>query len=138
MRKAVRISAIKSARSYTFIEAAKLLNVSVDSLRNWVRGGLPVLKTERPFLIIGKDLKDWLTARNEKRRVALGPHQFFCLRCKKAQTPYGGMVDCLAQTSQTWRLMAICVCCGGGMNRIVSVRDLPEMQRIFDVQINER
>jgi hypothetical protein len=44
---------IKTLRSYTIDEAARLLRIHRNSVRYWIKGGLPVLADRRPHLILG-------------------------------------------------------------------------------------
>jgi hypothetical protein len=134
LAKATRTNRIKSARTYTVPEAAMALAVSVQSVRNWIRTGLPALRTERPTLIRGVDLKDWLRDRARKNRKPLALHEFQCLTCKSPQMPYGGMVDCREQTAHSLILSALCPSCGRTMYRIAAHRQLHDFQQIFDVQ----
>ncbi len=79
MSKRTPIRSIKSARSYTIAEVARLRGVSLNSVRNWVRAGLPVLRAERPYLIQGAQLKAWLIDRAEARKLRLNPRR--CCAC---------------------------------------------------------
>lgn len=137
MAKAHNIHAVKSARVYTLPEAAKASGVSVGTLRNWVRAGLPILKAEKPYLVSGQVLKDWVKNRDRKARRKLLLHEMLCMRCKAASVPAGSMVDCIPQTSRTMRLTALCPHCGGAMHRMISTRQLPEFARLFDVAQRE-
>jgi hypothetical protein len=126
---------IKSARCYTVPELAAVVGASVHGVRNWVRAGLPALRKERPTLIRGKDAKIWLQARQAKKQTKLLFHEFLCLRCKSAKSPFGGMADCHEQTTHTLRLTALCPGCGKAMHRIIARHHLADFQQIFDVQI---
>jgi len=96
---------------------------------------LPAFCAERPTLVRGKDAKDWLLARVAKKKISLLPHEFLCMRCKSAQSPFGGMADCREQTTHTLRLSALCPGCGQTMHRIIARRQFVDFQQIFDVQI---
>ena len=125
--------AIKAARTYTMLEGADALGVSVGTVRGWIRQGLPLMKTQRPYLILGDALRHFLEQRRGKAKVTLGADQLYCLICKQAQTPLGMMVDCLPQTAKTARLVGLCAVCSGTCNRMVSRADLPRYNAIFDV-----
>ena len=128
------VQAIKSARCYTMAEAAACLGVSLNTIRNYEKGGLPVLRAERPFLIQGAQLKAWLAARGQRMKQPLKPEQMLCLRCKTPQTPLGGMVDCTALSSAKLQLMGLCPSCGCVMHRVASHRQLPDFVRFFDIK----
>jgi excisionase family DNA binding protein len=123
--------ALRAARSYTFEEAATALGVSKGTIRNWVNTGLPAMKAQRPYLILGEALKDYLQARAAKRKAALQPSELYCLSCKASRTPMGMMVDCIPQTATTARLMGLCEACGGTCNRMISRTKIDLFREIF-------
>ena len=125
--------AIKAARSYTIQEGADALGVTVGAVRGWIRLGLPVMKAQRPFLILGSNFRQFLEDRRSNGKAPLGPDQLYCLTCKQGQSPLGMMVDCLPQTSKTARLVGLCGVCGGTCNRMISRSNLGRLGGIFDV-----
>lgn len=122
---------IRAARSYTLEEAATALGVSLCTIRNWVKAGLPVMKAQRPYLILGDALKDFLQARSTGRKAALQPFQLYCLSCKAGQAPWGMLVDCIPQTGATARLMGLCEVCGGTCNRMINRSKIGDFGGIF-------
>lgn len=84
---------VRSARSYTIPEVAGVLGVSVGTVRSWVRSGLPAMVAQRPFLILGCELRDFLNARRAKFKASLQADELFCFSCKTARKPLGLMVD---------------------------------------------
>ena len=89
--------ALRAARSYTFEEAATALGVSKGTIRNWVNSGLPAMKAQRPYLIMGEVLKDYPKPRAKNRNAALQSSELYCLSCNASRTPMGMMVDCIPQ-----------------------------------------
>ena len=51
---------VKIHRSYTVEEIARL-NVHKNTIRGWIRGGLPTIDARRPTLITGSDLRRFLS-----------------------------------------------------------------------------
>ena len=125
--------AIKAARTYTIQEGADALGVTVGAVRGWIRLGLPVMKAQRPFLILGDAFHKFLEDRRSTGKVPLRPDQLYCLTCKQGQSPLGMMVDCLPQTAKTARLVGLCAACGGACNRMISRADLTRFGGVFDV-----
>lgn len=126
---------LRAARSYTLEEAASALGVSVGTIRNWVKKGLPVMKAQRPFLMLGDDLKTFLQAQTGKRRSALQPTELYCLTCKAPRKPMGMMVDCIPQTPTTARLVGLCDACGGTCNRMISQAKIDPFREIFALAV---
>ena len=137
MAKVISTRAIRSARLYTAEEAAKVVKVSVQCIRKWLLEGLPCLRAGRPLLIRGCDLRSWIEARKQaKPRVRLEPHEFYCLRCKTAKTPFGDMIDCCDNNTRSLRLSAICPTCNGTTKRLLRRADLPFLERSFDIRFS--
>lgn len=123
--------ALRAARSYTFEEAAIALGVSKGTVRNWVNNGLPAMKAQRPYLILGEALKDFLQSNKAKRKSALQSTELYCLTCKAPRMPMGMLVDCISQTATTARLMGLCEACGGTCNRMISRAKIDRFREIF-------
>ena len=128
---------IKAARTYTIEEAALALGVTPATVRAWVKAGLPLLKSRRPFLILGDALRRFLTDRAQGSKIPLRPDQLYCFTCKAGRVPMGLLVDCIPQTPKTARLMGLCESCGGTCNRMISRSKIDHFSRIFDVAIKE-
>lgn len=128
---------VKASRSYTILEAAERLRVSVGTVREWVRSGLPIMKAKRPYLISGTEIRHFLEQRTGKRRASLAADQLYCLACKGPRRPLGSMVDCIPQTAKTARLFGLCEVCNAPCHRIVSRASLPAFQEVFAVEMRE-
>ena len=128
---------IRAARTYTIEEAAEALGVSTGTIRGWVKAGLPIMASKRPFLILGDALRRFVEQRRATLKVTLKPDQLYCLSCKAGRQPMGLMIDVLPQTTKTARLVGLCDVCGGTCNRMISIAKLDQLRLIFDVAINE-
>jgi excisionase family DNA binding protein len=129
--------AIKAARTYTVEEAAIALGVSVGTIRAWVKSGLPLMRSQRPFLILGENLRTFLEDRIRTAKAPLQPHQLYCLSCKAGRAPMGLLVDCIPQTAKTARLLGLCEACGGTCNRMISQSKIDQYSQIFCIAIKE-
>ncbi len=129
--------AIKATRTYTVEEAAIALGVSIGTIRAWVKSGLPLMKSRRPFLILGDALRDFLGNRAKVATVPLQPDQLYCPTCKAGRRPMGLLVDCIPQTPKTARLFGLCEVCGGPCNRMISQTKIDHFSQIFEVAIKE-
>ena len=128
---------IRAARTYTIEEASDTLGVSIGAVRGWVKAGLPVMASKRPFLILGDALRRFVEQRRTKSKVTLQPDELYCLSCKSGRQPMGLMIDVLPQTTKTARLVGLCNVCGGTCNRMVSLAKLDQLRLIFVVAIND-
>ena len=111
MAKRVSARKIKIHNQYTYDQAADALGVSVQTLRLWRLSGLPVLDSQKPHLILGFALKDFLNRRVSKPERRLARDQFLCMTCNAPRRAYGGMADYLPYTPTRGRLEALCEAC---------------------------
>lgn len=86
--------------AYTAREVADLYGVHKNTVREWIKSGLPICNDRRPFLILGSELRAFLESRRASKKHPCGPGEFFCFRCHVPKPPAGGMVDYVA-TSDT-------------------------------------
>ena len=77
---------IKAKRSYSPKDMAVLFGINKATCLRWIKNeGLNVLQENTsPLLIMGKDLKKFLSERNKKRKTNLKENEYFCMKCKKA------------------------------------------------------
>lgn len=111
MAKRYNARAIRKHHSYTVEEAAEALGAHPQTVRAWISMGLPVLASSRPHLILGAHLREFLDKRQTARRRPLGPDELYCLRCRAAKSPAGGMADFVADGAGPGRLTGICPDC---------------------------
>jgi hypothetical protein len=102
-----------------------------------VKSGLPLMKSQRPFLILGDSLREFLQNRAASAKVSTPEGQLYCFTCKAPRAPLGMMVDCIPQTPRTARLMGLCEVCGGTCNRMVSRSKIGQFSEIFDVAMKD-
>ena len=56
-----------------------------------------------------------------------GPGEIYCLRCREPRRPADGAVRYHPLTPTQGSLVALCGCCGAGLNRRVSLAKLPQV-----------
>jgi len=118
---------VKMHRSYTVHEIADALHVHRNTVREWIRSGLPVLEG-RPVLMLGKDIIDFLRARRAKKRCRCGPGQMYCFKCRVPRSPAGDMVDSVALNAQVANLIGICPICDTVMHRCVAAAEIEKLR----------
>lgn len=135
MPKRLNPNLAKIHRNYTVEEVAGLYGVHTNTVRSWIKVGLPVCDARRPTLILGADLRDFLKARRQARKRRCKDDELFCLRCRAPKRPAEGMVDFIPLTATTGRISGLCPECTGVMNRYSSVRGLDRIRQKLDVHV---
>lgn len=117
---------IKTLRTYTVEEVANLLDTHKNTVRRWIKDGLPVLDDRRPVLIHGQVLSNYLRAKRAKYKQTCKPGEIFCVRCKAPKSP--DLAEYKPLTATTGILAALCPGCGSTMNRRVSLAKLDQIR----------
>lgn len=104
---------VKVHRSYTVEEVARLLGTHKNTVRTWVKAGLPTCDSRRPTLILGRHLSEFLQVRRKKNKTPCQPDEMYCLRCRAAKRPAGNMADYQPITFSLGNLSGICPDCEG-------------------------
>lgn len=125
----------KIHRSYTVEEVAELYGVHKNTVRAWIKSGLSVCDDRKPMLILGIDLRVFLQKKKAKHKQACQPWEMYCVRCRKPQTPLGGMADYVADNDIRGRLVALCPECEGGLNKYINFSAIEELGAKLDVAL---
>lgn len=123
----------KTHRSYTVEEITNLLGVHKNTVREWVKAGLPTIDDIRPMVIHGEDLAVFLLARRTKNKQKCKPGEMYCVRCRAPRSPALDMADYKPLTETTGNLVAICPDCNAIMNRCVSLTKLDQVRGKMDI-----
>jgi hypothetical protein len=115
---------IKMHRSYSVEELAAGLAVHKNTVRNWVRAGLPVVSGRGPTLFLGEEAQAFLLARRVAAKRPCPPGHFFCLKCREPRPPAEGMVEYRPKTAVSGDLTAFCTECQRIMHRKIRDADV--------------
>lgn len=124
----------KLHRSYTSHELAERLGVHRNTVRHWIKGGLPVVDGTRPMLILGSDFQTWWSRQRKEAKRPCQPGQMYCFKCREPKAPALGMVEYAATNAATGNLKALCETCGTMMHRRTRLADIAAKMPGLDVR----
>lgn len=123
---------IKTHRNYTVDEAARALGVCKGTIWRWLAAGLPAITDQRPILILGSDLVEYIRARRApKQKCRL--HECFCFSCRAPRSPVFGAVEYHPITPTGGNMRALCEVCSTVMHKWVAADHLKALVTILDV-----
>jgi hypothetical protein len=124
---------IKKNRSYSVEELAEALAVTHATVRNWIKAGLQLLDQNRPQIMLGFHIQDFLQNQRQKAKRPLADGEVYCLRCKAPRMPDGLMADYEPTSVSGGRLKALCEVCEGLCNRNVNAQQLQLFSNILEI-----
>ncbi len=128
---------VKTHRSYTVEEIARLFGMHKNTVRAWVKAGLPTCDGKRPMLILGRELAEYLKARRTKNKRPCQPGEIYCVRCRAPKQPAGEMAEYQPITESQRNLMGFCPDCEGMIFRRASVAKLAQIGGKLDITFVE-
>lgn len=128
---------VKIHRSYTVEEVARLFGTHKNTVRAWVKSGLPTCDRKRPILILGRELAAYLKARRLKNKRPCQPGEIYCVRCRAPKLPAGEMAEYEPVTEKFGNLKGICPDCEGMIYRRVSLAKLAQIRGRLDITFTE-
>ena len=125
----------KIHRSYTVEEVATLYGVHRNTVREWIKRGLPVVDDRRPVLVLGSALGDYLRLRRTENKRPCKAGEIYCVRCREPRVPAGSDVRYHPITPTRGSLVGICPSCAAGLYRRVSAANLGQFEGFLRVTL---
>lgn len=127
---------VKRHRPYRVDEAARLLHVSKGTVRRWIKNGLPIIGQEKPYLITGDHLINYLKAKSNKG-LKCQLDECWCFTCRKPRKPAFGEVEITTSNTKTGMMHGLCSECAGLMFKRVSKAQIRELKTIVLVTVKQ-
>jgi len=123
----------KINRNYSISEIALLYDVHKSTVKTWLRRGLKRIDNQRPYIILGRDLRPFLKDLRgiNKRPCELG--EIYCMKCRTPRKPQQGTTTFETESTRYGRIKGTCNVCNSAMNRYFRLNDLDMLQRHFAV-----
>lgn len=132
-RRKPNIGIIRLSLSYTVTEIAELFGCHVNTVRGWIASGLPTIDDNRPYLIHGADLYDFLKVRQISRRRTCASDEMYCFGCRQPRRSKSGSASIVNARRTTITVTGICSTCGTRMNRAASASGNDQVCEAFAI-----
>lgn len=124
---------VKIHRNYTVEEVARVLHNHKNTVRAWLKQGLPMIDRRRPTLIYGCDLRHFLETRRKQAKRPCPPGHIYCVKCRAPKAPAGNMTEYVPITTTLGILRAICPNCETLIHRRVSLARIDTMRGDLEI-----
>lgn len=128
------IRRVKIHRNYTIDEIARITGVHKNTVRHWIKKGLPTVDDGRPALVLGSEVKRFHEAQRTARKRPCAPGQMYCFKCRAPRSPAFDAVDYIPTDGAAGNLRGLCPVCGTLMHKRVSLARLDTIAASLDVQ----
>ncbi len=125
---------IKHHATYSTQEIVDLLHVHINTVGGWYELGLRTIDDQRPYLVFGQDLIDFLTRRNLQMKRKCDQNEFFCCKCKAPRKAQNGAVRFRILNSTKVMIEGVCMQCGTRMNKLWAVGRMRMLSEIFSLR----
>jgi len=129
-RQIYSLQRIKYWYVYDIDEICTLFGIHKQTVRTWLRNGLPSMDTSRPTLIYGNDLKEFLGKQNKTNKCATAFDEMFCMKCQDARKPFQRKVQ-LQQKNNFILAQAHCPICKKVMFKSYSILTYSNLMQNF-------
>lgn len=110
-----------------------MLRVHKNTVRAWIRRGLPTIDQKRPILINGRDLFNFLMAERNNRKQRCENGELYCVRCRAPKAPALAMADYIPVTLNAGNLRGLCPDCDAFIHRRTSLARLPAIRGNLEI-----
>jgi len=133
MAKRVNPMAVKANATYDVFEAARALNVTPTTIRNWIKDGLEAMTASKPYLILGSAIRSYLRDKYAAARRPLKDNELFCTSCRNGRKPLNMEVSRSQVSAKTDLLKGVCQQCSGTITRMISHKQRPAFAATFAI-----
>lgn len=121
--------------NYTVEDAARALGIHRQTVRRWIKAKqLPALRDQKPMLILGGDLVDFINSRT-KPKTKMQLQQCRCFKCQAPRGPAFLAIEYHPANALSGNLYALCEVCGADMYKHFSASNLEALRAIVEVTI---
>lgn len=125
--------AVKANATYDVLEAARALNVTPATIRNWIKDGLEAMTNSKPYLILGAAIREYLRAKYAAARRPLQTDELFCPSCRKGRKPINMRVIHSQVSIKTDLLKGVCGYCNCNATRMISHKQRSVFAETFKI-----
>lgn len=133
MAKRYSTAGLSKNLTYTIQEIQHIRGTSPQTVHRWIKEeGLPAMMTQRPFLIHGADLIEFLNGKSKRGKNPHQPGELSCFKCGTRGRPLGDMAD-LEMVGARRRLKALCGACERPVSLYIGTARLAQYREILDI-----
>jgi hypothetical protein len=128
---------VKVHRNYSVEDISRRFGVHKNTVRNWLKQGLPTIDDRRPMLILGRELSRFLGERRQRAKQTCGPGRIYCIACRAPKVPAGNMAECTPSGGLAGNLCGICPDCDRLIYRRVNIAKIDAIRGNLEITLTQ-
>lgn len=125
------LNRIRPSHVYSVKRLAETLERREETVRRWIKDGMPTIGFECPYMIDGQEAKHWLNQKWRQRKKPCALDQLYCLPCHSRKHPAQDSVAIIETPDGGLRLEAKCPACGASIYMARKMADKAEITRLM-------
>lgn len=128
---------VKQYRSYTVEQICDLFKekkLHPQTVRDWVKSNGLQTVAQKPIVIYGAVLKDFIEKRNTGHKKQLEFNQFKCLKCQEIIVPQNNTISTNKNKSGSINATAICPACHSKTTRFYRQNEQAKLEETFIIK----
>ena len=131
---------VKQQLSYKLEDIAELLDVHIQTVRNWRRKeGLQTIDDQTPYMVHGSELIRFIKDYNQKLKMfECELHELPCFKCRAPKVPLDNKASLYKKNAKLGFVYGVCPTCSTIMNKSFSLKNISLLEEYLRVlQIGE-
>ena len=118
---------------YSIKDITSMLHVHSRTVSSWIAKGLQVYHKGIPYLICGKDLKEFLDVQSNKDKINTLHYEFACFKCRASRKPLDNNIEVHLHNTKIIHLKGICRVCNTKINKSQHINKLSKWMNLYKV-----
>ena len=125
---------IKRTETYSVNQISDLFHIHKRTAQAWFKEGLQRIDNQRPYLVLGSELKRFIKERQNKRKQKCQIDELYCMKCRLPRKVKGNQVLIIRLNEKSAQIVGICCDCGSKVNQLNSLKNIEKIAKIFMVK----
>lgn len=125
---------IRQSYPYHVDDIVDLYGIHKQTVYQWIKAGLPTTDSQKPFIIRGVALREFIDKRQLKRKITCKENELYCCKCRCSRQSWENAVDIFIENEKQINIQGLCEVCNTTTNRWGRTAKLEIYQKLYNIQ----